>query len=99
MMVFLFSGCMAVAPESIAGEKERGSIATLLVTPLGRGELAMGKVISLGCISLLSGASSFLGTMLSLPKLMGAGDVKLAFEAENMAAYEQRKKDFAEKVH
>ena len=31
--------------------------------------------------------------------LMGAGDVKLAFEAENMAAYEQRKKDFAEKVH
>ena len=77
MMVFLFSGCMAVAPESIAGEKERGSIATLLVTPLGRGELAMGKVISLGCISLLSGASSFLGTMLSLPKLMGAGDVAL----------------------
>ena len=31
--------------------------------------------------------------------LMGAGDVELAFEAENMAAYEQRKKDFAEKVH
>ena len=31
--------------------------------------------------------------------LIGAGDVKLAFEAENMAAYEQRKKDFAEKVH
>ena len=31
--------------------------------------------------------------------LMGAGDVKLAFEAENMEAYEQRKKDFAEKVH
>ena len=78
MMVFLFSGCMAIAPESIAGEKERGSIATLLVTPLGRGELAMGKVISLGCISLLSGASSFLGTMLSLPKLMGsAGGVAL----------------------
>ena len=31
--------------------------------------------------------------------LMGAGDVKLAFEAENMEPYEQRKKDFAEKVH
>ena len=29
MMVFLFSGCMAIAPESIAGEKERGTIATL----------------------------------------------------------------------
>ena len=87
MMVFLFSGCMAVAPESIAGEKERGSIATLLVTPLGRGELAMGKVVSLGCISLLSGASSFLGTMLSLPKLMGAGDVALEAAAYGAGDY------------
>ena len=87
MMAFLFSGCMAVAPESIAGEKERGSIATLLVTPLGRGELAMGKVISLGCISLLSGASSFLGTMLSLPKLMGAGDVALEAAAYGAGDY------------
>lgn len=29
LMVFLYSGCAAVAPESIAGEKERGTIATL----------------------------------------------------------------------
>ena len=31
--------------------------------------------------------------------LLGAGDVPLAFEKENMEAYAQRKKDFAEKVH
>lgn len=72
MMIFLFTGCMAVAPESIAGEKERGTIATLLVTPIKRSELAIGKVLSLSVISLLSGISSFLGTMLSLPKLMGS---------------------------
>ena len=72
LMIFLFSGCMAIAPESIAGEKERGTIATLLVTPMKRGQLAMGKIISLGIIGLLSGISSFVGTMLSLPKLMGA---------------------------
>lgn len=72
MMIFLFTGCMAVAPESIAGEKERGTIATLLVTPIKRSELAIGKVLSLSVISLLSGVSSFLGTMLSLPKLMGS---------------------------
>lgn len=29
LMMFLYSGCMSVAPESIAGEKERGTIATL----------------------------------------------------------------------
>lgn len=34
----------------------------------------------------------------SLLKLAGAGDVELAFEKENTEAYEQRKKDFAEKV-
>ncbi len=71
MMVFLFSGCMAVAPESIAGEKERGTIATLLVTPMKRSHLAIGKIISLSAIAILSGLSSFLGTMLSLPKMMG----------------------------
>lgn len=75
MMVFLFSGCMAIAPESIAGEKERGTIATLLVTPLKRSHLAMGKVISLSIIAILSGLSSFLGMMLSLPKLMGDGEL------------------------
>lgn len=62
---------MSVAPESIAGEKERGTIATLLVTPMQRSSLALGKIISLSVMALLSGVSSFLGTMLSLPKLMG----------------------------
>lgn len=71
ILVFLFSGCMAIAPESIAGEKERGTIATLLVTPIKRRELALGKMISLSVISLLAAISSFLGTILSLPKLMG----------------------------
>ncbi len=70
LMIFLYSGCMSVAPESIAGEKERGTIATLLVTPLKRWELALGKVVSLCIIALLSGASSFIGVMLSLPKLL-----------------------------
>lgn len=73
MMAFLFSGCMAIAPESISGEKERGTIATLLVTPMKRSHLALGKIVSLSFIALLSGLSSFLGTMLSFPKLMGDG--------------------------
>lgn len=71
LILFLFSGCMSVAPESIAGEKERGTIATLLVTPMKRSALALGKICALSIISLLSGLGSFLGTMLSLPKLMG----------------------------
>ena len=79
LLTFVYSGCIAVAPESIAGEKERGTIATLLVTPMKRSDLALGKVISLSIVALMSGISSFLGTMLSLPKLMGS-------ELEGMSA-------------
>ncbi|QMS85529.1 ABC transporter permease [Candidatus Xianfuyuplasma coldseepsis] len=70
IIMFLFSGAMSIGPDSIAGEKERGTIATLLVTPIKRSELAIGKVISLSLIALMSAASSFVGIMLSLPRLM-----------------------------
>ena len=70
LMIFLFSGCMSAAPESIAGEKERGTIATLLITPLRRRDLALGKICALSIIALLSGLSSTIGTLLSMPTLM-----------------------------
>ena len=89
MLMFVFSGCMAVAPESIAGEKERGTIATLLVTPMKRSELAIGKIISLSVIALLSGFSSFLGTILSLPKLMGMSGAEMSVRAYGVAVYGQ----------
>ncbi len=74
LMTFLFSGCSSIAPEAIAGEKERGTIATLLVTPMKRSALALGKIFSLSAIALLAGLSSFAGTMLSLPNLMGGAE-------------------------
>lgn len=80
ILMMLFSGCMSVSAESIAGEKERGTIATLLVTPMKRSDLALGKMISLSVIGLISGLSSFLGIMLSLPNLMsGSGMDEMKF--------------------
>lgn len=75
MMIFIFTGAMSVAPESIAGEKERGTFATLLVTPVSRAGVAVGKIFALSIISVLCGLSSFIGIMLSLPKMMGGADV------------------------
>lgn len=72
LMTFLYSGCAAVAPESIAGEKERGTIATMLITPIRRGDIALGKILALGIISTISAAASAIGTILAMPKLMGA---------------------------
>ena len=86
MMSLLFSGCMAVAPESIAGEKERGTIATLLITPTKRSHIAIGKILALSVMALISGTSSTIGTLLSLPKLMG-GDVELGNPTYNVSDY------------
>lgn len=69
LIIFAFSGVMGIVPDSIAGEKERGTMATLLVTPVKRHNLALGKLISVSIISLVSAVSSFLGTILSLPFL------------------------------
>ena len=76
VIMMLYNGCMSAAVESIAGEKERGTIATLLVTPMKRSDLALGKMISLSVIGLISGTSSFVGIMLSLPKFMGGYGVE-----------------------
>ncbi len=79
LISFLFSGSMGVAPEAIAGEKERGTMATLLVTPINRAHIAIGKIVSLSVIALLSGLSSFIGIILALPTYMEnvMGDVDM----------------------
>ena len=72
LLTFLFTGCVSISTESIAGEKERGTMATLLVTPTKRSHIAIGKIIALSIAGLTSALCSFLGVILSLPKLMGA---------------------------
>ncbi len=80
IIMMLFSGVMAIAPSAIAGEKERGTIATLLVTPMRRNELALGKIVSLSSIALLSGISSFIGIALSLPNMVpDAGELSFNY--------------------
>ncbi len=79
ILIMLFSGMMAIAPSAIAGEKERGTIATLLVTPMKRNDLALGKIVSLSCIGILSGLSSFIGIVLSLPKMINLDNAGATF--------------------
>lgn len=57
-MVFLaFTGCMAVAVDTAAGEKERGTLEAMLVTPASVMGIAVGKllfIMIMGMISVLS---------------------------------------------
>ncbi len=71
LVCFVFSACMSVTLESVAGEKERGTLSTILVTSAKRYHIALGKILPLACISMLGALSSFLGVALSMPKLMG----------------------------
>lgn len=78
IMTFLFQGAVALGPESIAGEKERGTMATLLATPIKRNYIAMGKITSLSILTIISSLSSFIGIMASMPNLMKAqGDLNM----------------------
>lgn len=87
-LTLLFSGCCSIAPDFIAGEKERGTIATLLVTPMKRSSLALGKIISMSIMTLLSGISSFLGVALSLPKLANMGEDASFFDFSGLGVPE-----------
>ena len=89
LIIFIWSGCVAVAPESIAGEKERGTIATLLVTPMSRQALALGKIFALSIIAFLSGVSSFIGTFASLPAMYQemSGGINTAFYSSKDFAF------------
>ena len=87
LLVFLYSGCIAVAPEAIAGEKERGTIASLLITPARRSHIALGKIAALSIITLLSGISSAVGTILSLPELTGQDEETISGAVYTVADY------------
>ena len=70
LIIVIFQGCTAIAPESIAGEKERGTLGTLLVTPAKRSHMALAKILSITVFGVFGAAVTFLGMMLSLPSMM-----------------------------
>ncbi|MGI5986255.1 MAG: ABC transporter permease [Clostridiales bacterium] len=87
LMMFLFTGCMSFAPDSIAGEKERGTIATMLVTPINRYEIVVGKIIAFGIIAVLSGGFTFAAVATSIPNLVGIGASGMSFSGYVAADY------------
>ena len=69
IIIFIFAGGIAVGADTIAGEKERGTIATLLMAPINKNQIVLGKIISTVIITILSGVASFIGLAASLPNM------------------------------
>ena len=74
LMVFMavYMVCMSLAANSIAGDKEKGFLNTLLVTPIKRESLAAGKSISILVVAIIASCSAFIGMAISLPKFADA---------------------------
>lgn len=65
-MAFCFMGCMLPAIDLFAGEKERGTIETLLVTPVNRVHILVGKMIVVTAFGLLSATVALVGLIGSI---------------------------------
>ena len=71
LVVMIVEGARAIASESLAGEKERGTLATLLVTPSRRSDIALGKLIAISAISVLGAIGAIIGSIAGMPSLLG----------------------------
>jgi len=58
------SGGLYAANDTVAGEKERGTLETLLVSPASRRELVIGKFLTVAAVCLLSSFLSVVGLMI-----------------------------------
>ena len=70
IIVLIFAGAMHTAVDITAGEKERGTIATLLVSQISRLEIVLGKCFAIMLISFIGMVLGLLG--LALAFLLGA---------------------------
>lgn len=65
MLQFILSGAVATAVDATAGEKERGTLESLLVSPVRRAEVVAGKLLATTLTALTSAAFSVAGFLLS----------------------------------
>ena len=68
--ILLFAGAMGLGVDTIAGEKERGTMASLLLTPVKRTQIVMGKIVGLGILSICSAAIYIICMVIFLPLLL-----------------------------
>ncbi|MGF7003714.1 sodium transport system permease protein [Lachnospiraceae bacterium PFB1-21] len=80
--LLLFAGAMSIGTDMVAGEKERGTMASLLVSPLKRSSIALGKVFALMVISGISALIYVVTMVFFMPNFTGAagGDMGSAIK-------------------
>ncbi|MCK5584744.1 ABC transporter permease [Candidatus Bipolaricaulota bacterium] len=72
MVLAILTGAMGLGAEITAGEKERSTIATLLVSQLTRTEIVLGKFLTVLTVSLVSSLLSAVGLLIGV-RFFGGG--------------------------
>ncbi len=65
-ILFCFMGCVVPATSLITGEKESGTIETLLTVPASRFKILLGKMITIAFVGLSASLITMLGMVISL---------------------------------
>lgn len=65
IILYLFVSSMQVGIDTVSGEKERGTLAILLVNQVGRVSIIIGKLLAVVCASFASALSSVIGLMIA----------------------------------
>lgn len=65
ILIYVFAGSMGVGIDTTAGEKERGSLAIILVNQVSRSSLSLGKIFYVVTVSTFSSLATFLGLVIA----------------------------------
>ena len=75
----LYSTVLSICPEAIAGEKERGTLVSVLMTPIKRSEFVGGKILSMMVTAVASAIVSFVGLIGALPAMFSSSGLSITF--------------------
>lgn len=81
LVMWSLVGALYPAVDLCAGEKERGTMETLLITPAGREEIVLGKFLTIWVFSSGTALLNLLGmgiTMMQFPSYMPQGSISIA---------------------
>ncbi|MBX3095613.1 MAG: ABC transporter permease [Fimbriimonadaceae bacterium] len=65
IVIWAFYGGLGPAGDLVAGEKEKMTLETLLITPVDRGQIAIGKFLAVGAVCLMSSLSALMGFVIA----------------------------------
>jgi len=70
IIIYLFANSMKVGLDTVAGEKERGTLAVILVNQVDRLSIVIGKMMSVMVAAIVGAASSVIGLIIASRYLM-----------------------------